>query len=72
MKEFFGGIIYFCSNLKLSIDIYIMSVRKIFAEFRFTFKKPSCSRPRRQKAHPIYFLYFTKAQSFLDIVSGHK
>ncbi len=48
MKEFFGGIliIYFCSNLKLSIDIYIMSVRKIFAEFRFIFKKRSCSRPR--------------------------
>jgi len=25
----------------------------------------------RQKAHPVYFLYFTKAQCFILIVCGH-
>ncbi len=43
MKEFLFWIwiILFCSRLKLSIDIFIMSVRKIFAEFRCIFVKRS-------------------------------
>ncbi len=32
------------SNLKLSIDIFIMSVSHVFADFRFIFVKCSCSR----------------------------
>ncbi len=32
------------SNLKLSIYIFIMSVRHVFADFRFIFVKCSCSR----------------------------
>ncbi len=39
MKEF-----SLSSNLKLSIDIFIMSVRHVFADFRFIFVKCSCSR----------------------------
>ncbi len=31
-------------NLKLSIDIFIMSVRHVFADFRFIFVTCSCSR----------------------------
>ncbi len=38
-----------------------MSVRQIFAEFRFIFVKRSCSRPRRQKAQPVCFPYFKKS-----------
>ncbi len=48
MKEFlFLFSIWFISlssNLKLSIDIFIMSVRHVFADFRFIFVKCSCSR----------------------------
>ncbi len=54
-------IILYCSNLKLSIDILIISVMKIFAEFRFNFVMRSCSRPGWQKAHTIYFLLFYKS-----------
>ncbi len=50
-------------NLKLSIDIFIMSVRLVFAELR-VFKT-------RQKAHHVCVLYFIKAQCFVDIVSAH-
>ncbi len=41
------------------------------SEFRLIFVKRSCSRPRKQ-AHPNFFLYFTKAQRFVDIVRAHK
>ncbi len=46
MKEFLFSIwfISLSSNLKLSIDIFIMSVRHVFADFRFIFVKCSCSR----------------------------
>ncbi len=48
MKEFlFLFSIWFISlssNLKLSIDIFIMSVSHVFADFRFIFVKCSCSR----------------------------
>ncbi len=45
MKEFLFSIwfISLSSNLKLSIDIFIMSVRHVFADFRFIFVN-SCSR----------------------------
>ncbi len=72
MEEFFICFISLSSNLKLSIDIFIMSVRQVFAEFLFIFVKSSCSRPRRQKAHHVCFLYFIKAQRFVDIVSAHR
>ncbi len=60
------------SNLKFSIDIFIMYVRHVFADFRFIFVKRSCSRLRRQKEHHVCFLCFIKAQRFVDIVSAHK
>ncbi len=48
MKEFlFLFSIWFISlssNLKLSIDIFIMSVSHVFTDFRFIFVKCSCSR----------------------------
>ncbi len=48
MKEFlFLFSIWFISlssNLKLSIDIFIMSVSHVFSDFRFIFVKCSCSR----------------------------
>ncbi len=46
MKEFLFSIwfISLSSHLKLSIDIFIMSVRHVFADFRFIFVKCSCSR----------------------------
>ncbi len=69
--------IYFVnSNLKLSIDIFIMSVRHVFADFRFIFVKRSCSRRDGRKCIIIffilfnYFIYFIKC--FADIVSAHK
>ncbi len=45
MKEFLFSIwfISLSSNLKLSIDIFIMSARHVFADFRFIFVKCSCS-----------------------------
>ncbi len=57
MKEFLFSIwfISLSSNLKLSIDIFIMSVSHVFADFRFIFVKCSCSRG---EAH--CFLYFIK------------
>ncbi len=46
MKEFLFSIwfISLSSNLKLSIDIFILSVSHVFADFRFIFVKCSCSR----------------------------
>ncbi len=46
MKEFLFSICFISlsSNLKLSIDIFIMSVSHVFADFRFIFVKCSCSR----------------------------
>ncbi len=57
MKEFLFSIrfISLSSNLKLSIDIFIMSVRHVFADFRLIFVKRSCSRPDAHR-----FLYFIK------------
>ncbi len=40
----FDWFISLSSNLKLSIDIFIMSVSHVFADFRFIFVKCSCSR----------------------------
>ncbi len=57
-------IISLSDHLKLSIDIFIMSVRHIFAQLRFIFKKRSCSRPR-QKVHHVCFLCFIKATCLL-------
>ncbi len=53
MKEFLFAnyrIISFCSQLKLSVDIFVMSVMLVFAEFWFIFVK-------RQKAHLVLFFY---------------
>ncbi len=74
MKDFLFSIcwISLSSHLKLSIDIHIMSARQVFVEFRFIFVKRSCSRLKRQKEYPVCFLYFIKAQCFVDIVSAHK
>ncbi len=58
-------------NLKLSIDIFIMSVRHVFAEFWFTHCVTLLFKTRRQKAHHVCFLCFIKAR-FVDIVSAHK
>ncbi len=45
MKEFLFLICFvLSSNLKLSMDIFVMSVRHVFAEFRLIFVKRSCSR----------------------------
>ncbi len=46
MKEFCFRFrfISLSSNLKISIDIFIMSVSHVFADFRFIFVKRSCSR----------------------------
>ncbi len=46
MKEFLFLIwfISLSSNLKLSIDIFSMSVSHVFVDFRFIFVKRSCSR----------------------------
>ncbi len=46
MREFLFSIwfISLSSNLKLSIDIFIMSVSHVFTDFRFIFVKCSCSR----------------------------
>ncbi len=51
--------------MKLSIDIYIliMSVKQ-FAEFQFIIVKRSCSRPRRQKPHPLFSYLFYKSTMF--------
>ncbi len=53
---FFICFILLSSNLKLSIDIFIMSVRHVFAEFRFIFVKRSCSRQDGRKR--IIFVFF--------------
>ncbi len=57
MKEFLFSIwfISLSSNLKLSIDIFIMSVRHVFADFRLIFVN-SC---QDETAHHC-FLYFIK------------
>ncbi len=55
MKEFLflTCFVSLSSNLKISIHIFIMSVRHVFTEFWLIFVKRSCSRPRRQKAHHV-------------------
>ncbi len=57
-------IISLSDHLKLSIDIFIMSVRHVFAQLQFIFKKRSCLRPR-QKEHHVCFLCFIKATCLL-------
>ncbi len=42
IKELFFFFFSLSGNLKLSIDIFVMSVRHVFAEFRFIFVKHSC------------------------------
>ncbi len=73
MKEFCFGYVLFCFVIieKVSIGIFIVSIRTIFTAFQFIFVKRSCSRLERQ-AYPISFLFFRKALRFLDIVSAHK
>ncbi len=58
MKEFLFSICFISlsSNLQLSIDIFIMSVRHVFAEFQFIFVKRSCSRRDGRKR--IMFVFF--------------
>ncbi len=58
MKEFLFLICFISlsSNLKLSIEIFIMSVRHVFAEFRFIFVKRSYSRQDGRKR--IMFVFF--------------
>ncbi len=60
----FNLIISLSTNLKLSIDIFVISVRHVFTEFRFIF----LFKTKRQNAHHACFLYFIKAQCFVDIV----
>ncbi len=57
MKEFLFSIwfISLSSNLKLSIDIFIMSVSHVFADFRFIFVKCSCSR---QDGTSLFSLFY--------------
>ncbi len=43
------------SNLKLSIDIFIMSVRHVFADFRFIFVKRSCSRRDSASLYSLFY-----------------
>ncbi len=57
IKEFcFQFFFSLSDNLKLSVDIFVMSVRHVFAEFRFIFVKRSCSR-RDGRKH-IMFVFF--------------
>ncbi len=71
MKEFLFSICFISlsSNLKLSIDIFVMSLRHVFAEIRFIFVKRSCSRPRWQKSSQVTFIYI--ALLTIQIVSKH-
>ncbi len=57
MKEFLFSIwfISLSSNLKLSIDIFIMSVRHVFADFRFIFVKRSCSRRDGASSFSLFY-----------------
>ncbi len=58
MKEFLFSIwiISLSSHLKLSIDIFIMSVRHVFAYFWFIFVKRSCSRRDGRKRIIVFFI----------------
>ncbi len=47
-----------------------MSERQVFAEFRFLWRIPV--KMETAESHPVFFLYFTKTQSFVDILSAHK
>ncbi len=44
------------SNLKLSIHIFIMSMRHVFAQLRFIFVKHSCSRRDGRKHIMFVFI----------------
>ncbi len=60
-------LVYLNVEISLSIDIFFMSVRQVYTEFC-----AQVHRPKRQKAHPDLFRYFTKAQCFVFILSAHK
>ncbi len=67
MKEFLVSICFslLSSNLKLSIDIFIMSVRHVIAEFWFIFVKRSCSRWDGRKLIMFVFCFlFYKSTKF--------
>ncbi len=73
MKEFLFSIwfISLSSNLNLSIDTFIMSVRHVFADFRFIFVTRSYTKRRIIVLfYKIILIYVIK--SFVDIVSAHK
>ncbi len=57
-KEFLFSIFFISlsDHLKLSIDIFIMSVRHVFAQLRFIFVKRSCSRRDGRKHIMFVFL----------------
>ncbi len=59
IKEFLFSVCFISlsSNLKLSVDIFIMSVRHVFAEFQYIFVKRSCSR-RDGRKHIIFSLFY--------------
>ncbi len=59
-------------HLNISIDIVLMYVRQVVYTLSFVhFCVALQFTERWQKACPVCFLYFTKAQSFVDIVSAH-
>ncbi len=62
MKEFLFSIwfISLSSNLKLSIDIFIMSVSHVFADFRFIFVKRSCSRRDGTSLFSLFYIFYKK------------
>ncbi len=72
MKEFLFSIsfILLSSNLKLSIDIFIMSVRHVFAEFLFIFVKRSCSR-RDGRKHIMFVFFILYKHNVLLILWVH-
>ncbi len=57
MKEFLFSIwfISLSSNLKLYIDIFIMSVSHVFTDFRFVFVQCSCSRREGTSLFSLFY-----------------
>ncbi len=51
------------SNLKLSIDIFIMSLSHVFADFRFIFVKCSCSRQDGTSLFSLFYKIILYIQS---------
>ncbi len=50
----------FCSHVKLSIDIFIISVRKIFAEFGCIFMKRSFKTETGEIANYLFSLFYKR------------